>query len=61
MGYPLLTKAGDELKARGVRFSDLTHIFATVIEPLYVDDCCHLSGTGYDIIAQRIYDDIFKQ
>jgi hypothetical protein len=58
LGYPRLVQAGTELTARGVNFSDLTHVFDDVREPVYVDDCCHLNETGYAIIARRIYDRI---
>jgi hypothetical protein len=53
-GYPLLREAGRELRAAGVRFHDLTQVFADVSEPLYVDDCCHLGPRGNQLLARAI-------
>lgn len=53
-GYPLLIQQGAELSKRGVRFGDLTQIFASHPEPTYSDACCHLTDRGNDILAQRI-------
>ena len=51
---------GSELKARSVALTELTQIFEDVRESVYVDDCCHLNQTGYDIIALRMYDDLAR-
>ena len=53
-GYPLLTEAGKGLAASGVRFHDLTRIFATREEPLYFDGCCHVNMRGSQIMASEI-------
>jgi hypothetical protein len=53
-GYPLLRQAGRELREAGVRFHDLTQVFADVPEPLYVDTCCHLGARGNELLADRI-------
>lgn len=53
-GYPFLRQHGDELRTAGVRFHDLTMVFAEVTEPLYSDGCCHLNPTGYAMIARAI-------
>jgi hypothetical protein len=37
-GYPLLRTAGRELREAGVRFHDLTQVFAETSDPVYVDD-----------------------
>jgi hypothetical protein len=58
-GYPYLFEAGEELKRDGVDFSDLTRIFAHDRTPRYVDDCCHLTAAGYDIVARGIYAHIY--
>ena len=50
-GYPMLIAAGRELAASGVRFHDLTQIFAHETRPTYRDNCCHLSPTGNEILA----------
>jgi hypothetical protein len=50
-GYPMLIAAGRDLAAQGVRFHDLTQIFAHETRPTYRDNCCHLSPTGNEILA----------
>jgi hypothetical protein len=58
IGYPLLIAAGPELNREGVRFVDLTQLFAGDIEPAYVDDCCHLDYRGYAVMARRMAQEI---
>lgn len=53
-GYPLLRKAGEDLRQRGVHFQDLTYVFASHPEPLYKDACCHISDPGNKIMAEFI-------
>jgi hypothetical protein len=53
-GYPLLREEGQALARQGVPFSDLSQVFAQVEEPLYVDNCCHLSPRGNEILAREI-------
>ncbi len=53
-GYPLLQKAGEDLRKSGVHFEDLTYVFQSHPEPLYKDPCCHVSGAGYVIVANQI-------
>jgi hypothetical protein len=55
-GYPHLLKAGQDLKASGVNFTDLTRIFENVHEPVYADDLCHLNHSGYETVSERIFD-----
>jgi hypothetical protein len=50
-GYPMLIEAGRELSASGVRFHDLTQIFAHETQPTYRDNCCHLTPTGNELLA----------
>ncbi|HET6324005.1 MAG TPA: hypothetical protein VFG04_04850 [Planctomycetaceae bacterium] len=50
-GYPMLIEAGRELSAAGVRFHDLTQIFAHETQPTYRDNCCHLNPTGNELLA----------
>jgi hypothetical protein len=50
-GYPMLVEAGRELSAAGVRFHDLTQIFAHESRPTYRDNCCHLNPTGNELLA----------
>ena len=60
-GYPVLQKAGNELQAAGMNFTDLTMIFANNREILYSDDCCHTNSDGSDIVANRIYETIHSK
>jgi hypothetical protein len=53
-GYPLLRRYGNELMSHGIKFHDLTMIFAGIEDHLYTDDCCHVNGEGYKIIAITI-------
>ncbi len=53
-GYPLLIEAGKELPQQGIRFHDLTMLFANHEEQLYIDSCCHLNERGYEMIAEAI-------
>jgi hypothetical protein len=53
-GYPLLQRAGEELRRDGIAFTDLTQIFRDERETLYVDDCCHLNRRGNRILATRL-------
>lgn len=53
-GYPRLSRAGKELSDQGVRFHDLTMIFADHAEPIYYDTCCHINQRGNEILAGQI-------
>jgi hypothetical protein len=53
-GYPRLLEEGAQLRARGVRFFDLTRIFAGHTESLYVDPCCHFGNDGDVILGDAI-------
>lgn len=53
-GYPRLTKAGKDLAAKGIPFTDLTMVFQKNDKILYNDDCCHLNKHGYELIAAEI-------
>jgi len=57
-GYPMLQRAGRELRAEGVRFVDLTGAFAGHVEPIYIDACCHVSRHGNAIVADLVFDAI---
>lgn len=60
LGYPKLIELGKELRREGVNFYDLTMILTDYEQPLYIDDCCHLSKEGSDIIASVIAERIAK-
>lgn len=53
-GYPLLVEQGRVLAASGVRFVDLSMVFAAEREPVYVDDCCHFGTRGNLLVAGPI-------
>ena len=38
----------------GVRFADLTLVFADVQETVYADDCCHFNERGCELIARAL-------
>jgi len=61
-GYPMLQAAGEELRAQGVRFHDVTGIFAGGEEWIYTDRCCHYNEEGNrllaSMIAQVVLDDL---
>ncbi len=59
-GYPFLIKEGEWLRERGVNFHDLTMMFADNEEVLYRDKCCHVNTRGYDLVVQRILQEIRK-
>ena len=54
VGYPALRAAGEELTEQGVSFYDLTQIFSSVSEPVYIDSCCHLNSRGNEVMAEAI-------
>lgn len=53
-GYPLLVAAGRALAAEGELFADLTSVFASVEEPVYVDTSCHVNARGNEILAREL-------
>jgi hypothetical protein len=53
-GYPeLVARAGAFAKA-GVRFVDGVHLFDGERAPVYIDNCCHYTRRGYEILADAI-------
>ena len=38
----------------GVRFVDGVHLFDAERAPLYIDNCCHYTRRGYEILADAI-------
>ena len=53
-GYPELRNRGRELIQRGVNFVDLTNLYASVREPVYADNCCHVNAAGRRIVVEAI-------
>jgi hypothetical protein len=54
VGYPQLRTAGDELRAEGIAFYDLSRIFEKQRQTLYKDNCCHFNAEGNRIMANAI-------
>lgn len=52
--YPQLAQLGERLRERGVKFSDLSRIYADIPETLYIDWCCHLNERGNRLLADQI-------
>lgn len=52
-GYPLLIKESETLKAR-VKFLNATGIFDSESAAVYMDDCCHYTLRGNQILADAI-------
>ena len=53
-GYPLLIDKGQDLVRAGVRFVDLTRVFAETEETIYCDTCCHVNQRGDNILAAHV-------
>jgi hypothetical protein len=55
-GYPALERAAasGELTKAGVRFVDGVHLFDSERAPVYIDNCCHYTRRGYEILADAI-------
>jgi hypothetical protein len=54
LGYPLLRAKAPQLLGAGVAFTDLTQVFADHPEPIYKNDCCHVTDAGDQILAAAI-------
>lgn len=54
IGYPLLEDEIPEIRKAGVRFFDLTNLFAKSSAVLYNDNCCHFNLAGNAELAQAI-------
>lgn len=52
--YPKLLARGKQLRAMGVRYYSLAKVFAGMLEPIYVDTCCHMNGRGHRLMADVI-------
>jgi hypothetical protein len=61
-GYPALVAAAltARLRSHGVRFLDGTGIFDRESSQVYLDDCCHYTRRGYELVADFLADGILK-
>ena len=53
-GLPMLRARGERLRAAGVRFHDLTQLFANERRTVYSDECCHFDPLGRQLLAARV-------
>jgi hypothetical protein len=56
--YPALLEHGPGLSQAGVEFIDATPLFDDLTEAAYVDDCCHYTQLGNDLLAELLADHI---
>jgi hypothetical protein len=61
IAYPMLIEEGKALTGEGIRFHDLTMVFAETREPIYIDFCCHYNEEGNRKLAGKIADIIVNQ
>ncbi|MEM6797636.1 MAG: hypothetical protein AAF725_26955 [Acidobacteriota bacterium] len=61
LGYPLLRRAGEEIRAQGACFLDLSRAFEAVESTLYVDDCCHFGPGGNERLAEALADAVSER
>jgi hypothetical protein len=54
IAFPLMQAQASRLTAAGVEFTDLTLVFVDHPEPIYKDDCCHVTPRGDEIMAVAI-------
>ncbi len=52
-GDPRLRSEAKELERHGVRFFDLSSVFAEETGEIYIDGCCHTNHKGDRMIAER--------
>jgi hypothetical protein len=57
-GYAALIDRIPRLKAAGVNVLDATMIFKDINKGIYVDDCCHYTDAGYDILFNIVAQEI---
>lgn len=52
--YPSLQREGEKLVADGIHFHDVTSVFKSVTNQIYVDVCCHVTAEGDNILAKKM-------
>jgi len=58
--YPLIQEKTSWIKERGIQFHDLTYIYKDVRGHIYVDNCCHVSIGGYNLMVEKIVETIHQ-
>ena len=54
-GYPaLLAEAASRGMTKTAGFLDATQLFDRETRPMYIDNCCHYTATGYRLLADAI-------
>lgn len=54
LGYGSLIQSGRRLKKSGIRYKDLTDIYLSNNQTIYIDACCHVNTVGSNIMAEEI-------
>lgn len=57
-GYPELMAAGEQLRDSGIRFYDLTQLFAQEKDTIYSDYFCHYNAQGTNMLSRAVADEI---
>ncbi|MBI4886326.1 MAG: hypothetical protein HY824_04485 [Acidobacteria bacterium] len=57
-GYPALLRAAASTLVQEKWFVDATHVFDRVPAPVYMDNCCHYTRLGNEVLADFIADSI---
>lgn len=58
-GYPRLREAAHRLAAEGVPILDASRLFASVVEPVYIDQC-HVNDFGNRLLALAIAEEFLR-
>ena len=59
-GYPVLAEKSEILTENGVNFYDGTNIFDNEPGIIYIDECCHYTQLGNDLLADFIAKSILE-
>jgi hypothetical protein len=59
-GYPALIEKSKVFKENGVNFYSAIHIFDDEPRTIYIDECCHYSQLGNDLLADFIATSILE-
>lgn len=60
-GYTILRQKSAQFFEHGINFIDATKIFKDNADTLYIDTCCHLNRTGYQLLSNFIFSQILER
>lgn len=60
LGYPRLRERSARLRDEGLAVFDTTRLFADDARTLYKDACCHYNREGFEILADRVVEEIVR-